>query len=110
MKLTTLKPRLATAGSRLAAAPTPSTKRMSGRKLQDRRLRVWSADPHCAHCGALTVYPEGFELDHKVSLNDGGADTDENSQVLCVSRDAHGRKVGCHDAKTRQDMGYRSRT
>lgn len=30
--------------------------------------------PHCAHCGALTVYTEGFELDHKVSLNDGSAD------------------------------------
>lgn len=51
----------------------------------------------------VTVYPEGFELDHIVSLPDGGADTDENSQVLCVSRDAYGRKVGCHDAKTPQD-------
>lgn len=109
MKLTTLKSRLAMAGSRLAAAPTPSTKRMTGRKLQDRRLRVWAAGPHCAHCGALTTYPYGFELDHKVSLNDGGADVDENTQVLCVTRDAHGRKVGCHDAKTRQDMGYRNR-
>lgn len=109
MKLKTLQPRMAIAGSRLAAAPTPSTKRMTGRKLQDRRLRVWSADPHCAHCGELTVYPNGFELDHKVSLFDGGEDSDENTQVLCVSRDVQGRKVGCHDAKTRQDMGYRSR-
>ncbi|KNY09413.1 HNH endonuclease [Achromobacter piechaudii] len=110
MKLTTIKPRLAIAGSRLVTAPTPSAKRMTGRKLQDRRLRVWSTDPHCAHCGALTVYPAGFELDHKVSLQNGGADTEENSQVLCVSRDAYGRKVGCHDSKTRQDMGYRRRT
>jgi len=109
MKLKTLKPPLATARSRLAAAPTPSAKRMTGRKLQDRRLRVWSADPHCARCGGLTLYPNGFELDHKVSLFDGGDDTDANTQVLCVSRDAHGRKVGCHDAKTRQDMGYRGR-
>ncbi|KNE25238.1 HNH endonuclease [Achromobacter spanius] len=109
MKLKTLKPRLATAGSRLAAAPTPSAKRMTGRKLQDRRLRVWSADPRCAHCGALTLYPHGFELDHKVGLFDGGEDTDANTQVLCVSRDAQGRKVGCHDAKTRQDMRYRGR-
>lgn len=110
MTLKTLKPRIAMAGSRLTVAPTASGKRMTGRKLQDRRLRVWSADPNCAHCGTLTVFPYGFELDHKVSLNDGGADTDENSQVLCVSRDARGRKVGCHDGKTRQDMGYRSRT
>ncbi len=110
MKLKTLKPRIAMAGSRLAAAPTLSATRMTGRKLQERRLRVWSANPHCALCGMLTVYPYGFELDHVVSLHDGGADTDENSQVLCVSRDAHGRKAGCHDVKTRQDMGYRSRT
>lgn len=109
VKLKTLKPRLAMAQIRLAAAPTPSAKRMTGRKLQDRRLRIWSANPHCAHCGALTLYPHGFELDHKVSLFDGGDDTDANTQVLCVTRDAHGRKVGCHDAKTRQDMGYRGR-
>lgn len=110
MGLKTLKPRLAMAGSRLVAVPTPNAKRMTGRKLQERRLRIWSANPQCAHCGKLTVYPYGFELDHKVSLFDGGEDTDANTQVLCVSRDAHGRKVGCHDAKTRQDMGYRSRT
>jgi len=109
MKLTTLKPRLAMAGSRLYAAPTPSAKRMTGRKLQDRRLRVWSANPQCAHCGLLTLYPHGFELDHKVSLFDGGEDIEANTQVLCVSRDALGRKAGCHDAKTRQDMGYRGR-
>lgn len=108
--LKTLKPRLSSVVPRLATAPTPSARRMTGRKLQERRLRVWSEHPYCAHCGELTVYPGGFELDHKVSLCDGGADTDANSQVLCVSRDARGRKVGCHDAKTRQDMGYRSRT
>lgn len=110
MKLKTLKPRIAMAGSRLTAAPTPSVKRMTGRKLQDRRLRVWSANPHCAHCGTLTVFPGGFELDHKVGLFEGGEDTDANSQVLCVYRDAQGRKAGCHDLKTRSDLGYRSRS
>jgi len=109
MKLKTLKPRIPMAERMLTAAPTSSTKRMTGRKLQDRRLRVWSANPHCAYCGSLTLYPHGFELDHKVSLFNGGEDVDANTQVLCVSRDAHGRKVGCHDAKTRQDMGYRGR-
>jgi len=109
MKLTTLKPRLAMAASRSATAPTLNAKRMTGRKVQGGRLRLCSADPHCARRGALAVYLEGFELDRKVSLNDGGVDTDENSQVLCVSRDAYGCKVGCHDVKTRQDMGYKSR-
>lgn len=109
MKLKTIKPRLAMAGPRLAHAPTPSAKRMTGRKLQDRRLRVWSANPHCAHCGALTAYPHGFELDHKVGLFDGGQDTDANTQILCVHRDSQGRKAGCHDLKTRIDLGYRRR-
>ena len=110
MKIKTLKPPLARAPSRLTIVPSIGAKRMTGRRLQERRLRIWSANPHCAHCGVLTVYPHGFELDHKLSLFDGGEDTDENSQILCVYRDAQGRKAGCHDAKTRQDMGYRSRT
>lgn len=79
MALKTLKPRLAMAGSRLAAAPTPSTKRMTGRKLQDRRLRVWSENRRCTPCGMLTVFPGGIELDHKVGPFDGGADTDVNT-------------------------------
>ncbi|MFY3461231.1 HNH endonuclease, partial [Achromobacter xylosoxidans] len=106
MKLKTLKPRIAMAGSRLAAAPTPSAKRMTGRKLQDRRLRIWSTNPHCAHCGVLTVYPHGFELDHRVPLHAGGSDTDGNCQILCVAVDAQGRKAGCHELKTRVDLGY----
>ncbi|WP_312994214.1 HNH endonuclease signature motif containing protein [Achromobacter animicus] len=109
MPIKTLKPRIAVAGSRLATAPTLSAKRMTGRKLQARRLRVWSADPHCANCRTLTIYPHGFELDHKVSLFDGGEDSDANAQVLCVVRDAQGRKTGCHDLKTRADLGYRNR-
>jgi len=109
LKLSTLKPRLAMAGPKIAAAPTPTAKRMTGRRLQDRRLRIWSANPHCAHCGRLTLFPGGFELDHKVGLFDNGADTDENTQVLCVYRGDDGRKSGCHDLKTRADLGYRAR-
>jgi 5-methylcytosine-specific restriction endonuclease McrA len=85
-----------------ATAPTPSEQRMAGRKLQARRLRVWSASPHCAECGKLTDYPNGFDLDHKVALDNGGQDTDENCQVLCNGPD------GCHVRKTARDMGYRS--
>lgn len=110
MKLTTLKPRLVMAGSRMATAPAPSAKRMTGRRLQDRRLRIWSANPHCAHCGKLTMFPNGFELDHQTGLFHGGADSDENTQVLCVHLTKDGRKTGCHDLKTRADLGYRSRT
>jgi 5-methylcytosine-specific restriction protein A len=79
------------------------TERIRGRKLQQRRLRVWSQNPHCARCGVLTAYPHGFELDHKVSLEKGGSDTEDNCQVLCAGKD------GCHAKKTAEDMGYKHR-
>lgn len=78
--------------------------RMSGRKLQARRLRIWTQDPCCAICGRLTDYPDGFQLDHKTPLFKGGPDTDENCQVLCAGSN------GCHEKKTEKDMGYVERT
>jgi 5-methylcytosine-specific restriction protein A len=85
------------------------THRIRGRKLQQRRLRIWSQNPCCAKCDKLTTYPNGFELDHKVALDNGGPDTDENCQVLCVARDKQGNKTGCHVDKTAKDMGYKER-
>lgn len=103
MRLTTLRPKVAMLGSRVQSVPTSSDRRITGRTLQNRRLRIWSKDPHCAQCGRLVAYPHGFELDHVVALANGGADTDANCQVLCIGAD------GCHDAKTRSDLGQRSR-
>jgi 5-methylcytosine-specific restriction endonuclease McrA len=86
----------------MAPARQPATlrtadNRMTGRRLQSRRLRVWAeADGLCAACAGLTAYPHGFELDHKVALLNGGADTDENCQVLCHD---------CHARKTASDLG-----
>lgn len=103
-RLQTIKPRLQEAPSRqLQAVPSTRERRMTGRKLQERRLRVWSNNPCCAHCGKLCAFPEGFELDHKLSLHAGGADTDENCQVLCSGPD------GCHAKKTAADLGYARR-
>lgn len=81
--------------SRLRAPTTASEQRMTGRRLQARRLRIWSKDPHCADCGNLTRYPDGFELDHEVALVNGGTDTDDNCKVRCLP---------CHEAKTQRDM------
>lgn len=81
-------------------------KRITGRTLQQRRQRIWLRRPHCALCGALVAYPGGFELDHIVSLQAGGADTDENCQVLCIDIPGRAGKVGCHRIKTAADMGY----
>ena len=74
--------------------------RLRGRKLQTARLRIWSADPHCARCGKLVAFPSGFELDHKQALHKDGSNDDENMQVLCPP---------CHQVKTAQDMGYKER-
>lgn len=81
---------------RVGASPT----RITGRKLQQRRLRMWSQSPNCAKCGRLTAWPRGFELDHVVSLDAGGPDTEDNTQVLCSG------EAGCHRKKTAEDMGH----
>lgn len=94
-RLTTVKPRLQSApGRQVQQLPTPSERRITGRKLQDRRLKVWAKDPHCAQCGKLCEFPNGFELDHRVPLFQGGDDTEANCQVLCSGPD------GCHASKT----------
>jgi 5-methylcytosine-specific restriction endonuclease McrA len=99
-RLKTLQPRLKAINTSLRPmAPSMSEKRMAGRKLQERRLRVWSRDPHCARCGRLTSFPSGFDLDHRVPLHQGGEDTEANCQVLCNGPD------GCHRTKTDEDAG-----
>ena len=75
--------------------------RLRGRKLQAARLRIWSADPHCAMCRKLVAYPHGFELDHIRALHkDGSTNDDDNMQVLCHP---------CHAEKTAKDMGHAER-
>jgi 5-methylcytosine-specific restriction endonuclease McrA len=73
-----------------------SEQRLRGRALARRRWACWSDDPRCCRCGRLTAWPRGFELDHKVALVNGGEDTEENSQVLCLE---------CHKVKTAEDLG-----
>lgn len=84
--------------------------RLSGRRLQARRLKVWSKNPHCADCGKLVEFNDilgrGFQLDHIKALKaDGGTgeDIESNTQVLCCGPD------GCHAKKTAKDMGYQQR-
>lgn len=75
--------------------------RLRGRKLQARRLRVWTKNPHCAHCKRLVAYPDGFQLDHINPVHKAGEDLDDKAvQVLCPP---------CHEKKTCSDMGIRYR-
>lgn len=103
MKLRTLKPSI--------RSLTPSKSRVGGSAdirapesvRTKRRLKLWTQDPHCQHCRALVDYPWGFELDHIIPLSQGGPDTEENSQVLCVWYDEEGKKQGCHVEKTKAE-------
>jgi len=81
-------------------AASPSELRVTGRRLQARRLKVWARDPNCVDCKRLTDFPHGFHLDHVVALFNGGQDIEENCQVLCIE---------CHDSKTAVDLGQRPR-
>ncbi|WP_202799604.1 HNH endonuclease [Serratia sp. M24T3] len=72
--------------------------RITGYKLQQRRLRLWQRNPRCVVCGRVTEYPHGFDLDHTVPLYLGGEDVDGNCQILCNGPE------GCHHKKTRNDM------
>ncbi|APG04945.1 hypothetical protein BJI69_14285 [Luteibacter rhizovicinus DSM 16549] len=96
-RLRTLANRVAMAPTRQPANHRSADRRMTGRALQERRLRIWARDPHCADCGRLVAMHE-FELDHKVALVNGGPDVDDNCQVLCIGPD------GCHHRKTRVDL------
>lgn len=90
-----LKPRVQTADASRVSVHTTAERRMTGRRLQARRLRIWQRDPHCADCRRVVAYPDGFELDHRVPLYLGGQDTDENCEVRCPD---------CHRAKTARDL------
>ena len=96
-KLPTLKSRLNPVEGRKLSTTNTSERRMTGSRLQARRLRLWTESPTCAECGRVVAYPNGFELDHRVPLHQGGADTDENCQILCCG------PYGCHLKKTAAD-------
>lgn len=93
-RIPTLKSRLKPVEGRKLSTTNTSERRMTGSRLQARRFRLWQASPHCAECGRVVAYPHGFELDHRVPLHQGGADVDNNCQLLCCGPD------GCHLKKT----------
>lgn len=72
--------------------------RLKGRKAVEQRQRRLAAEPLCRHCKEAGRITPAVTPDHIVPLAKGGTDDDSNIQCLCTD---------CHDAKTREDFGYR---
>ena len=91
MRLTTLKPRLATLDTRRAAPA--GTGRIRGRELQRIRERILYRDRgmcQCSECKAAKRIRPATEVDHTLPLWAGGAETDENR--LSLNAECHARK------------------
>ncbi|HBA85984.1 MAG TPA: HNH endonuclease [Verrucomicrobia bacterium] len=94
MKLLSLKRRVPTISTDIAGPA--STKRIEGREAQRIRRRIALRDGFaCRSCGMVVIR---FEIDHVVPLHLGGAESDENRQLLCVP---------CHKAKTASEEAAR---
>ena len=91
-RLTTIKSKLQPHKKSLVKL---QNKRITGRALQRRREQVYlESDGLCSMCERVVLFSD-YELDHRISLANGGEDVIENTQVLCVE---------CHKIKTKEDM------
>jgi len=102
-KLKMHRPPLKMAAVQTLRVQVVADRRITGRRLQARRMAIWRQDPTCAVCGRVVNFPDGFELDHKVPLFMGGEDVEANCQVLCVRFvmiEGQRTKNGCHASKT----------
>lgn len=81
------------------------SKRIRGRKLQEIRKRHFEQFPLCENCLKKTPprITLATELDHRIALDNGGKDFDEDPGQKC------GLCHDCHKEKTDKDMGYRPR-
>lgn len=76
-----------------AKAPT-AAKRVTGRRLQTMRERLFAENPLCVECERNGLVMLATQRDHVIPLAEGGTDDDDNVQGLCKP---------CHDAKSRQE-------
>ena len=67
--------------------------------LKERRLIRNQQAKHCNTCPRFLDLRE-FHIDHVIPLADGGSDTFDNKQALCIA---------CHLKKTRTETSYRMR-
>lgn len=99
-RLTALKPRVPTL-KRTSATPYATTPRQRGSawmKTRDRILRRDNGLCQCDECQAAGRVRLAHEVDHRIPLWKGGADSDENLQA--INTDCHARKTAA-EAKER---------
>jgi 5-methylcytosine-specific restriction protein A len=87
-------------GGRCAAHPkeiwvkcTP-TKRITGRRLQALRERLFKEHPLCVVCLTSKRAVPATQRDHVIPLAEGGLDDETNEQALCDD---------CHEAKSKAE-------
>ena len=102
MKLTTLKPRLATiVTTRLKPVEHAAGARPAGRGWQETRARIQLRDNSlCRKCGLLWV-PSRDAVDHIVPRWAGGTDDDSNLWLL--------HSEPCHKDKSDEEAAMRAR-
>ncbi|MFT0167496.1 HNH endonuclease [Paraburkholderia mimosarum] len=102
-RLTTLKPRLETlktARVQTLETKVGATPRIRGRRWMETRKRV-ALDQQftCRRCG-LVWLPWRDQVDHRVPLEQGGSNDDDNLDLLCDD---------CHKLKTAEEASARAR-
>lgn len=71
-----------------------AVKRVTGRRLQAMRAELFEREPLCAECKRNGIVRLASQRDHVLSLEEGGTDTEDNTQGLCQE---------CHDGKSLQE-------
>ncbi len=73
------------------AKKTDTPVRISGRRLQAMRERLFKDNPLCVECDRLGRVTLATQRDHIIPLAEGGTDGDDNVQGLCRA---------CHEGKS----------
>lgn len=81
-------------------------KRIGGRKLQQIRAKFLRDNPLCVECLKQGIYKAAEIRDHIKPLAEGGLDTTDNTQALCV--ECHNKKTQA-EAKRGQGASHSSR-
>lgn len=63
-------------------------KRITGRRLQAMRARLFQRQPLCEMCTPLGIVKLATQRDHRIPLAEGGGDDEDNEQALCEEHHA----------------------